>query len=142
MLIYPFDQAKGVLRYYRDVAQAAPDELTLYGVLLTPPESPGPVVAILVGYHGDLKAGEAAIRPLREFGPPLQDLVQPMAYEQLQTLLDDGFPPGVQNYWKSSFLRSLPDEGIDTIVDRFAAVPSLLSAVVFEQFGGAYGRVG
>ena len=56
-------------------------------------------------------------------------------------LLDEGFPFGLQNYWKSEFVKMLSDEAIDLIVDRFAATPSPLSAVVLEQFGGAYRRV-
>ena len=140
MLLYPFDRASEVLRFYREVTQAAPDALAVYAVLLTAPDGSGPAVALLVGYNGPLAQGEALLRPLREFGPPRADLTGPMPYEQLQTLLDEGFPFGLRNYWKSSFLASLPDATIDSIVERFAAVPSPLSAVVIEPLGGAYCR--
>ena len=35
--------------------------------------------------------------------------VGPMPYPVMNTLLDDAFPAGALNYWKSSFLRDLDD---------------------------------
>ena len=142
MVVHPFAQAGEVLRFYRDFSANAPDELTTYAAILhTPPPDSAQVIALLTCYNGPIEQAERLIRPLREFGSPLVDTIQPMSYAQIQTQLDDGFPPGVQNYWKSSFLRGLPDEALDAIVDHAGTVPSPLSAVVVEQFGGAMGRV-
>jgi FAD/FMN-containing dehydrogenase len=80
--------------------------------------------------------------PLRGFGRPVADLIQPMSYLQLQSMFDPGFPAGRLNYWKSSFLRELSDEAIDTLVARLAAFPSPLSAFALEPLGGAVSRVG
>jgi FAD/FMN-containing dehydrogenase len=44
-------------------------------------------------------------------------------------------------YWRSDFLKGLPDEALDTLVDRFQAITSPLSALLIEQFGGAVARV-
>ena len=96
---------------------------------------------MLICYNGPIAQGEALLKPLREQTSPIADLVGPVSYEQMQTLLDEGFPFGLQNYWKSEFLKGLPDEAIDVLVDQFAATPSPLSAVVIEQFGGAYQHV-
>jgi len=57
-------------------------------------------------------------------------------------LLDDGFPRGALNYWKSSFVESLDDELIDLAIERFATTPSPLNAILFEHFHGAVTRVG
>jgi FAD/FMN-containing dehydrogenase len=141
MLIYPFEQAGAVLRAARDFNQSSPDEMSIFGVLLTSPEG-AKVVALLVCYNGPIEQGEALLRPLRESMSPIADLVAPITYEQQQTLLDEGFPFGLQNYWKSEFLKSLPDAAIDVLVEQFSSVPSPLSALVLEQFGGAYRRVG
>ena len=65
-----------------------------------------------------------------------------MPYPVMNTLLDDGFPAGSLNYWLSSFTRGLPDGLIDTMVERFASVPSPMSAMVLEHFHGAVTRVG
>jgi FAD/FMN-containing dehydrogenase len=115
--------------------------MSVFGVLLTSPEG-AKVVALIVCYNGPIEQGEALLRPLRESTNPMADLVAPIAYEQQQTLLDEGFPFGLQNYWKSEFLKTLSDEAIDVLVEQFSVVPSPLSALVLEQFGGAYRRVG
>lgn len=142
MVVHPFARAREVLRFYRDFSANAPDELTTYAAILhTPPPDSAQVVALLTCYNGPIDRAEQLIQPLRQFGPPLVDTIQPMPYAQIQMQLDDGFPPGVQNYWKSSFLRGLSDEAVDAIVDHAATVPSPLSAVVIEHFGGAMGRV-
>jgi FAD/FMN-containing dehydrogenase len=137
MLIYPIERAKEVLRTVRDFCEAAPNASGVMGALMTTPEG-AQVLAVLVFHGGPIDEGEAVFRPLREQTSPMADLVSSMSYEQVQTQLDEGFPFGLQNYWKSEFLKSLPDEAIDVIVDRFTTTPSPLSAVVLEQFGGAY----
>jgi FAD/FMN-containing dehydrogenase len=140
MLVHPFERAGEVLRMARDFNQSAPDASSMFAALMTTPEG-HKVVAMLVCYNGPIADGEALLKPLREFGPPLADLVAPMAYTQQQQLLDEGFPFGLQNYWKSEFLKELSDEAIDLLVEKFAAVPSPLTAIVLEQFGGAYRNV-
>jgi FAD/FMN-containing dehydrogenase len=140
MLVYPVERAKEVLRTVRDFCATAPNASGVMGALLTTPEG-AQVLALLVYHGGPVEEGEAVFRPLREQTSPMADLVAPMSYEQVQTQLDEGFPFGLQNYWKSEFLKSLPDEAIDVIVDCFTTTPSPLSAVVLEQFGGAYSHV-
>ena len=139
MLVYPAARAPEVLRHYRDLAASAADELTVFAALMTSPDGI-PIVAVLSCYNGRAAKGEAAIRPLRDLGP-VADQVTEMPYPAIQSMLDDGFPPGLQVYWRSDFLSGLPDEAIDTLCDRFAAVTSPLSALLIEQFGGAVSRI-
>ena len=141
MLLYPIERANEVLRAVRDFNESSPDEMSVFAAMLTSPEG-AKVIALPICYNGPIEQGEALLRPLRESTNPMADLVGPISYEQQQTLMDDGFPFGLQNYWKSEFLKSLPDEAIDVLVEQFNAVPSPLTAVVLEQFGGAYSRVG
>jgi FAD/FMN-containing dehydrogenase len=141
MLVYPIDRANEVLRAFRNFNQTTPDAMTAFAAMLTSPEGDR-ILALPVCYNGPIEQGEAILRPLRESTSPMADMVGPITYEQQQTLMDDGFPFGLQNYWKSEFLKGLTDEAIDVLVERFAAVPSPLTAVVLEQFGGAYSRVG
>jgi FAD/FMN-containing dehydrogenase len=140
MLLYPLERAPEVLRVCRDFNASAPDASSVFPALMTTPEGQR-VLALIVCYNGPIEQGEVLLGPLREHTAPVADLVGPMPYEQMQTLLDEGFPFGLQNYWKSEFLTGLPDEAIDRLVEHFAATPSPLSAVVLEQFGGAYRRV-
>lgn len=140
VVFFPLEQAAAALQFYRDFIATAPDEVMAYAVFLTSPEG-ARMLAIPVCYVGPLESAEQALRPLRSFGKPAADLVRPMGYQEIQSMFDAGFPAGRLNYWKSSFLRELSDEAIDTIVRYFKAVPSSLSAVAIEPFGGAVSRV-
>jgi FAD/FMN-containing dehydrogenase len=141
MIVYPRDQAMEVLRFYRTFTQSAPEELTAYAGLLHTPDGT-PAVAVIACYCGDLVRGEYALKPLREFGSPLLDAIQPMPFPRMQSLLDGAFPEGHQNYWKSTFLRELSDEAIGVLVEHANRATSPLTAVVIEYYGGAASRVG
>ena len=60
----------------------------------------------------------------------------------MNTLLDEGLQAGLLNYWLSSFTSGLSDGFIDTALERFASVPSELSAIFIEHFHGAVTRIG
>lgn len=141
VLFYPLEMASDMLRFYREATRTAPDELTLWAILLSGPDG-APMAALFVCYNGVGEAAEAAVRPIREFGPPLEDHVGPMSYRDVQTMFDAAFPAGNQGYWKSSFMGEISDEAIEGIVDRFASVPSSHSAVLIEHLEGAVSRVG
>jgi hypothetical protein len=141
MVIHPLAKAKEALAFYRDFAKAIPDEVNTIGGLLTSPDG-NPVAVIAVCYNGGLDAGERVLRPLREFGPPVADQIRPMAYREVQTQLDAATVRGRRYYIKSSLMRSISDDAIDTLIERFATVPSPLTLVFFQQLGNAANRVG
>ena len=64
-----------------------------------------------------------------------------MPYPVMNSLLDDGFPTGSLNYWLSSFTSGLTDGFIETAIERFASVPSQMSAIFLEHFHGAVTRI-
>ena len=140
-LIYPFAQARAVFQLFREFTDRAPDELTSTFGLRTSADGV-PVAAIVLCYNGPIEAGEEIVQPLRRFGPPIVDLVRPVAYREVQSMVDALYPSGLCQYWKSSFLRRLGDDAIDTILAHFATVSSPLTAVVIEHLGGAVARVG
>jgi FAD/FMN-containing dehydrogenase len=141
LIVYPRDRAGDVIRHYRDFMASAPEELTAYVGLITGPDGQ-PVVGVIVCWCGALAAGERVLKPLRQFGSPVMDAVQPMPFPAMQKILDDAFPDGTQNYWKSTFLKALSDQAIDVIVDHANRMQSPLSAVVIEYYAGAAGRTG
>jgi hypothetical protein len=57
-------------------------------------------------------------------------------------MFDDAFPPEMQNYWKSGFVRDLSDDALKTIAEHAVDVPSPTSLVMLENYHGAYSRVG
>jgi FAD/FMN-containing dehydrogenase len=140
-LVYPLDQAKEALRFYRDWSTDAPDEVRADPTLLSTPD--GPALAFIVCYCGSVDEGETVLQPIRQFGSPTVDTIAPVPYETVQNLLTEVFQPGLRHYWKSSFLREFSDEAIEAIVDFFAsAVPPPFAAVAIEHLGGAISRVG
>jgi hypothetical protein len=100
-----------------------------------------PAVAIIAAYNGAIAEGERALKPLREFGPPVADLIAPMPYTALQSMLDDGFPAGLPVYWRSHFLTDIDDDLLDTLIAQFKTAGSPLSALLIEHLGGAVARV-
>jgi FAD/FMN-containing dehydrogenase len=139
-VVYPLERSRDALRFYREFAPAAPDDLSIYAALARTPEG-DPTISFLPCYSGALDSGERLLTPLRKFGSPRADLVGPMQYTELQCMLDAQSPPGIHNYWKSSFLMTLDDAAIDTLLAHFVRAPSPRSTVFLEHFGGAAGRI-
>jgi FAD/FMN-containing dehydrogenase len=139
-LLYPREAAFDVIRHYRDYIQSAPDELTAYAALLHGPDGT-PLVGIISCYCGSVADGERVLRPLRTFGAPVMDGIQPLPFPAMQSLLAPAFPDGNQNYWKSTLQRELSDDAIRLIVDHAKRMSSPLSFVVLENYGGAAARV-
>ena len=143
LVAHPFEAARDVLRFYRELTQSVPDEMTVFGGLVYAPGSSDLRLAALVVCHaGPAEQAQKDLAPLREFGQPLMMELGPMPYPIMNTLLDDGFPRGALNYWKSSFVERLDDELIDLAIERFEMTPSPLNAILFEHFHGAVTRVG
>lgn len=139
-LVYPLEKAREVLGFFHEFASTCPDELSTMGSLGVAPDGSG-VVSVSVCYCGEIETGEEVLRPLRTFGPSLDDSIQPMAYRTLQSAPDAGFPWGRQHYWKASYLKALSDEAIDVMVQFISEVPSPLTGVGLQQMHGAASRV-
>jgi len=84
---------------------------------------------------------EAAVAPIKAFGPPVMDAMGPIPYCAQNSLLDAAFPKGALNYWKSQFLAELSDDAIRAVIDGYLASPSPMDQVVLEHFHGAACRV-
>jgi FAD/FMN-containing dehydrogenase len=140
MVIHPLEQANKALKFLREFAQSTPDELNLMAVFLTAPDG-NKALALFGCFCGRNSEAEKVLAPLRHFGTPVADTFAAISYVDFQALLEPGFPPGLQNYWKSNFLRDLNDDLIEAFVDAFRSVPSSTTAIAIEQLGGAVSRV-
>jgi FAD/FMN-containing dehydrogenase len=149
MLVYPIERAREALRASRDLMASAPDELTVYEVLITapleppfPPELWGrPALAVGMAYCGPAEEGLQEAALYRELCEPALDLVAPMPYLALQTMLDAGVPHGRHHHGRSEFLRELDDDAIDLLLDHFSRVTSPFAQVITARMGGAIARV-
>ncbi len=139
-VVHPFSAARDVLRFYREYSQGAPDDLFVEAGLATLPDGQRAVMLFVV-YFGPQEEGEELLRPVREFGSPLEDMIMAMSYCDVQQAYDGDFPFGLLNYWKSSNLNELSDPAIDTLVAFMEAAPSARPMVIIDQFGGAVARV-
>jgi FAD/FMN-containing dehydrogenase len=140
IIAFPFEMSKAVLRRYRDLSQEASDNLTLMAAILPAPDG-GKVAGVLLCDIGQDGEGERAVRSLRELGSVLMDTVARMPYCAMQQQLDASYPKGQRHYWKSAFLRALPDDVIDLMIESARTSPSPLNATMLETYGGAVARV-
>jgi FAD/FMN-containing dehydrogenase len=149
-VIHPVDRAPEALRLLRDVAGEGLDDLTGYAIFLTGPPAPflpeafhgKPLVALAACYAGELYRGEEALRPFREFGPPIVDLFQPMPYTVIQSMFDESAPHGRTYYVKGQTVRDLSDDLIDVLVEQGTAMPAPFTELHVGQLGGAVSRIG
>jgi FAD/FMN-containing dehydrogenase len=147
MLVYEWDRAAESMRAARELMAGAPEELGVCSVLLTaPPEFPGVAcgdraAVISVAWCGDLEHGERVLAPLRAACPPVVDLVAPMPYVALQSMLDQTAPHGLNYYDKLHYLEAVSDELIAALVAGMDTVPSPQTHVITGWMGGAIDRV-
>jgi FAD/FMN-containing dehydrogenase len=143
LIAHPLDAAPELLRFYRDAVADASDDLTVFAGLVHAPDGSGAKLGAMLVFHtGDADEAERDLEPFKTWGSPLVVEVGPMPYPVMNTLLDEGYPAGALNYWLSSFTRGLTDELISVALERFATVPSPMTAILFEHFHGAVTRVG
>jgi FAD/FMN-containing dehydrogenase len=143
------EDTSDVLRFYREFAAQAPDELGTVVRLGAIPPLPAigeglhfrPAIGITSCYAGPVEEGERAVRALRGFGTPLVDLVGPTLYLDHQRGIDDTVPHGWHYYWKATDLTGLSDEVIDVIAEHAHRARSPRSYAAMFHLGGAVARV-
>lgn len=148
VVLYTDEQARDALRFYRDFAAEAPDELTTIVTLRHAPPLPfvparlhgTPVLSIAVCYAGPIGDAERVLAPLRAFGPPAIDAIRPTQYTAHQAMFDATVPHGLHYYWKSHDLPGLRDETIDVMLAHGWAAQSRRSYTILFQLGGAIAR--
>ena len=144
------DRATEILEFTRDYMPSAPDDLGGAVAFINAPPEPfvpaelqgQPVVGLVICWTGDHAEGERVVAPIREVAQPVVDLVQPMPYTALQSMLDDGGPKGVRGYFKAEFMQGLDDEAIEKLVRHGARRASPMTQLLMEPMGGAISRVG
>jgi FAD/FMN-containing dehydrogenase len=142
--------AKAVMRAYRDFLPAAAEELGIFvGLKSVPPVDPFPkehwnkrACAIIGIYDGSAEAGQKALAPLLKSVPsPLFNWMSEVPLPAMNALFDPFFPKGLQWYWKGDFVKSLPDEAIETHITQAANAPSAISLMHLYPIDGAVHRV-
>jgi FAD/FMN-containing dehydrogenase len=149
LVVYPFAQARQVLRTWRDFNAGAPDELSVWAVLRKAPPLPflpasahgTEVVVLPLVYCGDVEAGQRAAAPVLKFGDPIASALGPTPYAGFQTAFDPLLAPGSRNYWKSNNFSTLSDATLDLVIGATARLPGPECEIFVAQLGGAMARV-
>jgi FAD/FMN-containing dehydrogenase len=148
-IFYPADAAPELLRAFRDWAPGVPDEVTALVSLTTAPPLPvipeewhGEKVAIFVATStGSVDDGAGLVAGIRQVAEPIADLLGPMPYHVIQTLLDPLWPKGIHAYFKATNLARLDDELVDRLCQMHLAAPGPQCEIHVHQMGGAVARV-
>lgn len=151
-IIYPFDNAGELLRFFRDFMAEAPEEFQCYPfcflvppIELFPEETHGKPVVDFVVLHQDPEAVDFVqhdfVEPLRELGEPIMEEARLGRYVDSQTGFDANMPKGQRYVSKAHDLNGLSDGAIDTMVEFVPRMVGPLSAAYFDPLGGAVGRV-
>jgi FAD/FMN-containing dehydrogenase len=139
MLIWPIEQAKQVLDFYRGWYHGLSDEMYVGPSLLTTPEGQS-VLAFEVVYNGDPVAGEKELAPLRRIGKPSSDEVGMNDYMKMQTQDDRAFHHGIRSYIKNGMVKEVTPALIEAMIGAFRPDPRV--AFFTHMAGGAVGRIG
>jgi FAD/FMN-containing dehydrogenase len=142
LVAHPAPRGADALKFFRDQTASLPEEMMLVAGLLTAPDGSGQkIVGMLTCHCGSLADGERAVKPIKAFGPPVVDHMGPIPYSVQNSLLDDAFPRGALNYWKSQFISELGDHCIKALLAALDAAPTPMCQIVVEHFHGAGARV-
>ncbi|MDQ0319560.1 FAD/FMN-containing dehydrogenase [Pararhizobium capsulatum DSM 1112] len=149
LIVHPFARARELLLGYRDVAAAAPDDLSVWVVLRKAPPLPflpeevhgQEILVFAVCYAGEPDKAEAVLAPLRALGEPIADVIGVQPYSAWQTAFDPLLTPGAFNYWKSHNFTTLSDGLLDTLIDYVGRLPTGECEIFIGQLGGASSRV-
>ena len=145
LIVYPFSEAKQVLRRYREFMNNAPDDLSVWAVLRKAPSLPflpesahgQEVIVLALLYTGEPSLGQPLVEPLRGFGTPVGTHVGVMPYVDWQKAFDPLLTPGARNYWKSHNFSQLQDGLFDAVIEYIQTLPSSQCEIFFGAIGGA-----
>ena len=145
-VIYPADERSGeIFAAYREWVAGTPDEITSIARFLHLPPLPmipeplrdRPLITLGACYAGPPAEGAEIVSPLRQLGPPVMDLFEPMSPANLVNIHMEPEEP-VPGLVYTASLREGPQEAFDAFVA--AAGPdsgSPLLLAELRQAGGA-----
>jgi FAD/FMN-containing dehydrogenase len=144
---WPVDRATEVLEAYAQLVADAP-QLGLNCLFVTAPPLPfvpddlklRPAIALGACHVGDPAEGERLLQPMRALGPAF-DVIGPLPYTVMQSLLDDAAPHGRRSYWKAGYLGAVDAAVIATACEQTADMPMPFSLFEIMAVGSAVSEV-
>ncbi len=148
-ILYEMSEADAVLKWYRKFIKEAPENLNGFFAFLIVPDAPmfpehlrlKKMCGIVWACTGPLEKAEEIFEPIRTFRKPALDFVGPLPLPALQSMFDDFNKPGLQMYWRSDFIKDLPDDAISIHLRFGEALPTSLSLMHLYPVNGAASRI-
>jgi FAD/FMN-containing dehydrogenase len=145
LIVFPFAQARSLLRNYRDYVEALDENISVWAVLRGAPPLPflpeavhgTGIVALAFFSPQPAEQVQGALDTVRSFGDPLGEHVGAVPYSAWQQAFDPLLVPPARNYWKSHNFNTLSDAAIDVVVDYAGKLPSAQSEIFLGLLGGA-----
>src|SRR4249920_2803963 len=147
-MFYELSEVENVLWFYREYIADAPEQMGAFPAFQIAPPLPfipedrhgDTFVAIVACWAGPVAEGEKAFEPFHDVPPVVADFVGPMPYPALNAAFDRLQPPGLQHYWKASFVKELTDEAISAHALHGPEVPAVNSTMHIYPINGAAHR--
>src|SRR5712672_3608806 len=140
MLVYPFSEAKTVLRRYADAAPSMPDQLTVQVGAVAGPDGM-PVILLVPTWCGSPGEGDAHVAPLLELGTLLDNTLDAVRYGTSLSVFDPHIVNGQRTFMETCSLPALDGAGVDVLVEAMAKAVSAGCAIFSHEFRGAASRV-
>ena len=143
------EDADKVLNMYQSLTDQAPPELTCAAVLRIAPPAPWlpkdihgkSVIALFVCHSGTVEEGRKQVAPIKAFGSPVGDIIQPRSYVSQQSIIDATQPKGWRYYWKSEYLPKLEPEFLAKVTRHAERIVSPHSGVILFPIDGSLNRL-
>jgi FAD/FMN-containing dehydrogenase len=133
-LVYAGEGVSEALRRYRDLVTDGPRDLSC-GAVMAVNDSLQPVLVVSPCYTG-LGGEPEGLAALRSAPGLVEDGVREHGFLAQQHVFNPPYGDD-RNYWKNSFVRELPDELLDELVSRMAALGRPPGQILFESLHGA-----
>jgi FAD/FMN-containing dehydrogenase len=140
MLVYPFAEARTVLRRCADIAASSPEDLTIEFGCFSGPDGK-PVIMVHPTWCGPPADGEAQVAPFLKLGTVLAGNLEAMSYGTSLTFYDPYIVNGQRVFMDTCWLPAFDSAGIDIFVEAMAAAVSPGCALITHDFKGAASRV-
>jgi FAD/FMN-containing dehydrogenase len=133
-LVFSGAGVREALLRYRDVVMRSPRDLSCQ-VALAIDESLTPTLEIVPCYTGS-DADPEELRMLRSVPGLIEDDVRVHTFLEQQRVIDSAYGEN-RHYWKGHFVRELPDELLDVLLERLVALGRPPGGIMIESLHGA-----
>lgn len=140
VILFPWEDARSVLRGYNELMSSAPDELSVAAALATGPDGK-PIVILAPTWSGDPEEGQRVIARIQGLGTPLVTRIGPMTCGEVLNSFDAQVVNGRHYAVQTRWLQEISEDALSIFIESYGQRTSRFSMVAFGHFHGAGTRV-